>query len=492
MSGVENYRLTVGKWFLIFLWMNFAVLLGITIFGTQENRLLVGALAFFACSGATVAWLFNHTGYTTRLMTSLCGSFLVALFVASMNSSWIIDGHMYFFAMLAMSAVWCCWRSLVACAAFIAVHHLFLNYYYPSLVFPAASNLERVIFHAVIVLIEVGGLSFIIRSILQAMETAEAALADATNARAIAVGLAEEQKSIAMTESNAREAVMENVTAFNASVFNLFASIRGAATDLKQTSQTLISTAMQSERDASDADKASSQSAADIDFVAASTRELATSIGEIGRRMSMTANMVQHGSMKTNETAELTSVFVETMNRVEVFVSMIQQIAAQTNLLALNATIEAARAGEAGRGFGVVANEVKDLASAAARATQEIEKNVLEIRAVGHSAMEAVKEVTTIMKGIEDHALEIASAVQQQHYVTDEIVEVVTGFTERLHTLAAHINTASQSAGETSNSAAIVDTSAEKVLMAGDQIYNEIEDFLKKVVATEDRRQKAA
>jgi len=468
MSGVENYRLIVSKWFLTFLWANFAVLLGISIFGPQKNALFVVTLAFFACSGATVSWLFNHTGYMTRLVTSLCASFLVMLFVGSMNSSWIIDAHMYFFAVLAMSAVWCCWRSLVACAAFITVYHLLLNYYYPSLVFPAGPNLNRVIFHAVLVLVEVSGLCFIIHSILKAMETAEDALADATSARATAVSLAEEHKSIAASESNAREAVIDNVVAFNASVSNLFTSIRDAASDLKATSQTLIQTAMQSERDSRDADKASSQSAMDIDFVAASTRELATSIGEIGRRMSMTANMVQHGSVKTNETAELTSVFVETMNRVEVFVSMIQQIAAQTNLLALNATIEAARAGEAGRGFGVVANEVKDLASATARATQEIEKNVLEIRSVGQSALEAVREVTTIMKGIEDHALEIASAVQQQHYVTDEIVQVVTGFTERLHTLAAHINTASTSAGETSNSATVVDTSAEKVLKAGD------------------------
>jgi len=492
MSSVENYRLIVGKWFVVFLWMNFVALLVVTMLSERNNPAAVSALSLFAISGATVAWLLNRTGYTTRLVTSLCGTFFAALFVAEMSPTWIVDGHMYFFAMLAMSAVWCCWPSLVVCAAFIAVHHLLLNYFYPSLVFPSASNLDRIILHAVIVLIEVGGLSFIIHSILKAMETAEVALGDATGARAIAVGLAEEQKSIAASESHAREAVMADVKVFNASVSTLFNSIRSAATDLKQTSQALISTAMQSEKDASHADEASSQSATDIDFVAASTRELAASIGEIGRRMSMTANMVQHGSIKTNETAELTSVFVETMNRVEVFVGMIQQIAAQTNLLALNATIEAARAGEAGRGFGVVANEVKELATAAARATQEIEKNVLEIRAVGQSALDSVKDVTTIMKGIEDHALEMASAVQEQHYVTDEIVEVITGFTERLHTLASHINMASQSAGETSNSATIVDTSAEKVLMAGDQIYNEIEVFLKKVVATEDRRQRAA
>jgi methyl-accepting chemotaxis protein len=180
------------------------------------------------------------------------------------------------------------------------------------------------------------------------------------------------------------------------------------------------------------------------------------------------------------------------MNRVEQFVSMIQQIAAQTNLLALNATIEAARAGEAGRGFGVVANEVKELASAAARATSEIERNVIEIQSVGGLAISAIAEITTIMKGVQDHAFEIVTAVHQQHAVTDEIVDVICRFTERLHALMSYIGTASRSAGETSSSAIIVDRSAEDVLSAGDQLHGEIVDFLQNMMIAKETEQEAA
>jgi len=492
MNGVKDYRLLVGKLILSFLWTN---LIGLAVLVSIAPARFGGPvliLGFGLCLVSTAIYRWKPTAYLTRLITSLTGVTFSALFVASSEPQYVIDWHMYFFVMLGVCAAWCCWQSLIACAVFIVLHHLILNYVYPTLVFSGGYDLSRVFLHGFFVTIEVIMLSLFGAYIVATLQKLETALAEVSEARGAALKMAGEQQLIAMRESDAHEAVVMEVSEFRDAVGSLFTSIRSAAANLKDTSQTLLATAGQSETDAAQAETASSESASDIDFVSASTRELSVSIGEIGRRMAETANMVQQGTTKSIETTELTSALVSTMNRVEQFVSMIHQIAAQTNLLALNATIEAARAGEAGRGFGVVASEVKELASAAARATAEIERNVVEIRSVGGAAISAIAEITAIMKGIQDHAFEIASAVHEQHAVTDEIVDVICRFTGRLHILMSYIGTASRSAGETSGSAIVVDQSAEDVLSAGDRLHSEIVSFLQLMVAKEKEYKAAA
>ena len=154
---------------------------------------------------------------------------------------------------------------------------------------------------------------------------------------------------------------------------------------------------------------------------------------------------------KTKEDAKLVQKLADQAVKIGTIVQTIDDIASQTNLLALNAAIEAARAGEAGKGFAVVADEVRALASRTSTSTQEITKMVTQIQTDARAADDAMQQSVTSMDTLANEASgidtilndinntvgtvstqisQIATAAEEQTVATSEISSNMKNITD--------------------------------------------------------------
>ncbi|WP_444544329.1 methyl-accepting chemotaxis protein [Pseudomonas asuensis] len=155
-----------------------------------------------------------------------------------------------------------------------------------------------------------------------------------------------------------------------------------------------------------------------------------------------TVTAIEHMAGEVDKTSTLVSGLAEQAHDIGKVLDVIRAIAEQTNLLALNAAIEAARAGEAGRGFAVVADEVRALAHRTQSSTREIEQMISAIQggtqeavtsmqssasqaqntlAIAQSAGAALEEITQLIAEINERNVVIASASEEQAQVSREV-----------------------------------------------------------------------
>jgi twitching motility protein PilJ len=146
-----------------------------------------------------------------------------------------------------------------------------------------------------------------------------------------------------------------------------------------------------------------------------------------------------------SETARKVKRLAEASQEISKIVALISQIASRTNLLALNASIQAARAGEAGRGFAIVADEVRQLADRSAKSLKEIEQIVLQIQSETGSVMTAMEE------GIQQ-VIDVTDKSEQAKRSLEDIIEV----SNRIDTLVRSITADTVKQRENSRSVAQV------------------------------------
>jgi methyl-accepting chemotaxis protein len=156
---------------------------------------------------------------------------------------------------------------------------------------------------------------------------------------------------------------------------------------------------------------------------AASTEELARSAGMISGLAERGANLGEATTGTARRTNAVASSFRTRIAGIHSIVDTISTIATKTNLLALNATIEAARAGYAGRGFAIVAGEVKTLAGAVKQATSDIGGRIDDAIAESRQLAEPIDAIVAALDSIGSVAREIAASAQGQIVATGDVAE---------------------------------------------------------------------
>jgi len=281
-----------------------------------------------------------------------------------------------------------------------------------------------------------------------------------------------------------KEEAMETLARdFEQGVGAIVEDVSQSSLEMTHTAGSLSDTAEQSRVQASGVAGSAQQASNNVQTVASAAEELGASIQQITSQVNEQSNKTVQAFNVTKESRERMQELSGKVADIGEVLNLITGIAEQTNLLALNATIEAARAGEAGKGFAVVASEVKSLANQTSKATEDIAAQINAIQQDTKGTMKAIEEIATEIETVAEIARAIAEAVEQQNAATHEIAQSINQAASGTDEVTATITDLNESADRTGVAANEMLGSAQDLSEKANTLSSMVSNFLREVRA---------
>ncbi len=281
-------------------------------------------------------------------------------------------------------------------------------------------------------------------------------------------------------QQDKRAALIAMAEAIEAEAGHALAIVHSRTTAMAATAAEMTGSATRTGRAASSASEAATCAIETSQSVVDAADHLAAAISEIGSQVGRSAAAATEAVTAGLEARATIEALNGQVGRIGAVVDIIGAIASQTNMLALNATIEAARAGDAGKGFVVVATEVKSLAAQTAHSTREIARHITDIRTATQAAATAVGRIERVINTIDGVSNGVVAAVEKEAAATMSIAFNVADTASAARDMGSRIAEVSTEAEQTGRYALSVRENA----MALEEAVGELRHAVIRVIRT--------
>lgn len=204
--------------------------------------------------------------------------------------------------------------------------------------------------------------------------------------------------------------------------------------------------------------------------VAQSTEEMTYTITEIASSTEKARRISEEAMLQGERISEVVRELGHSAQEIGKVVETITTISGQTNLLALNATIEAARAGAAGKGFQVVASEIKELAQQTSEATEDIKKKVEAAQETTNKAVTDIEKIISVIKEVGELVSTIAAAIEEQSVVMRDIAQSIGN-------ASSEVEDSNRKIGDVSNAIEDVASDLSRVKIIGEELKDKAQEL---------------